>query len=239
MRNPLLAYDLRRDEVHIWTIDLEAALNQGRDLHLTLSSDEIKRAERFRSDIHRSRFIVSRALMRFILSEYISIKPEGIIFRYNSYGKPFIYNQIGIKFSFSRSDRLALLGVTSAYDIGIDIERLKEVDDLEGIARRFFTNREYTELQRIDPKFKVEAFLRMWTCKEAYAKAVGFGLSLPLNSVEVLPAPSSVGKFVLPCQTDWRQWHFETLYPEKLYIGALATPARASEICHLRWPAAV
>lgn len=171
----------------VWQIDLEHAGELDAFLEV-LDEQEKDRAARFRFESHARRFIVAHAATRFILSSYCGIRAADLVFEFNAYGKPFLANDGAPLFSLSHSDGTALCGVAEEGEIGVDIEKCRDIADLE-MSRRFFSGIECTLLDGLEEKQKAAGFFACWTRKEAYIKAKGLGLSLPLNEFSVDPAP--------------------------------------------------
>ncbi|WP_157385449.1 4'-phosphopantetheinyl transferase family protein [Rhizobium freirei] len=150
-----------------------------------LSLDECIRTIRFVHDRDRQRFIAARTGMRIILGRYLGISPRSIGFDYGDNGKPFVqaYGAYPIHFNLSHSADLAVLAVSDRYELGIDIEEVRFLK--EDIAKWFFSRREYQALRSLPADRYMDGFYRCWTRKEAFIKAHGAGLSLPLDSFDV------------------------------------------------------
>ncbi|MBD6614638.1 4'-phosphopantetheinyl transferase superfamily protein [Komarekiella sp. 'clone 1'] len=207
------------NDVHVWQIDLDQPEQQLQYLAATLSSDEIARAERFYFQKHRQRFIAGRGILRTILGRYLSIEPQKIRFDYQLRGKPVLadtFADSGLVFNLSHSQNLGLFGVNCTRQIGVDLEYIRPVSDLESLAKRFFLAREYAVLRSLSPNQQQEVFFRYWTCKEAYLKATGDGL-VGLEHIEVLLTPTEPATL----QTS-EDWGLVELVPAKDYVAAVA-----------------
>jgi 4'-phosphopantetheinyl transferase len=179
---------LAENEVQVWRVDLEAIGADESRWQRVLSSDELERASRFHFSRDRQRFVASRAWLRTILASYLAADPKGLSFSYSKTEKPSLGRaqaDSGIAFNVSHSGGIALLGFTRRREIGVDIEQVRREADYEAIARRFFSAHEQNQLAALPAKEKVDAFFRCWTRKEAYIKATGDGLSLPLSQFDV------------------------------------------------------
>jgi 4'-phosphopantetheinyl transferase len=178
---------LSSDDVHIWRINLHQSELQLQSFQETLSSDEITRAERFYFPEHRQRFVAGRGTLRAILGQYLGIYPKQVEFEYQARGKPLLaakFADKGLLFNLSHSQNLALLGVSYQHQIGVDLEYIRTMSDLENLAKRFFSYREYEHLRLVSSQEQQQMFFRYWTCKEAYLKATGDGL-VQLEEVEI------------------------------------------------------
>jgi len=176
------------NEVQLWRVDLEAVAAEESRWRKVLSSDEGVRAGRFHFARDRQRFVASRALLRTVLAAYLAIDPEAVSFSYSKKEKPSLgprHAASDVTFNVSHSGGIALFAFTRRRDIGIDVEQVRHDSDFAAIARRFFSADEQNQLAALSPEERVEAFFRCWTRKEAYIKATGDGLSLPLSQFDV------------------------------------------------------
>ncbi len=180
---------LRSDSIDIWTWSLSPPLHTLDSLLRVLSDDERARAGRFAAPLHAGRFAAGRGRMREILGLYLRKAPAGISFLYNAFGKPQLGHGSGLHFNLSHSGDTAVLAVSHCFDLGVDIEEIKPVE--EELAARFFSKAESDALRAIPESRSVNAFYRCWTSKEAFVKAHGAGLSLPLDSFDVDVDPDS------------------------------------------------
>jgi 4'-phosphopantetheinyl transferase len=171
------------DEVHVSKIALNVDARKLETLLAVLSPVESERAARFHFDRDRRRFIVARASLRQVLSQYTGESPENLQFQYSRFGKPDLSPGSDVQFNVSHSGELALIAVTARRQVGIDIEQIRPIDCLLAIAERYFLPSELHELQNLAEAERLRAFFRHWTRKEAYIKAIGTGLSTPLDFV--------------------------------------------------------
>src|SRR5260370_20861657 len=179
---------LPENEVQLWRADLEAIGADESRWQTVLSSDEAARAARFHFPRDRQRFVASRGVLRTILAGYLAIDPAGVNFSYSNKEKPSLgpaHAESDVTFNVSHSGGIALFAFTRQSEIGIDVEHVRRDFDLDAIARRFFSTHEQNQLAALPKDEKVEAFFRCWTRKEAYIKATGDGLSLPLSQFDV------------------------------------------------------
>jgi 4'-phosphopantetheinyl transferase len=158
-----------------------------------LDDDERARAERFVFDHDRRRYVIAHAQLRRVLARELDVDPRDLRFEAGSHGKPEIaasQNPLGLRFNLSHSRDLALIGWTRGHAIGVDIEVMRAVLAEEGVARRFFSPREQQDWLSAAPDARTRAFFNCWTRKEAFIKAVGRGLSYPLDSFDVTLLPA-------------------------------------------------
>jgi len=225
--------DLAAGEVQIWAIPLNPPEAEVLRLTRLLSADEQERASRFRFDVHRRRYVVGRGALRRLLGAYLGADPAGLRFGYGPRGKPGLPDWPGLGFNLSNSEDLALAGFLRDREIGVDVEYMKEMDDLESIASRFFSASEVQALSSVPREQKKEAFFNCWTRKEAYLKAVGEGLAAPLNSFDVTLIPGEPPRMLTLEGNAERaaSWFFHHLRPARDFIGAIAIEGGSWEIC--------
>ncbi|MEH2331393.1 4'-phosphopantetheinyl transferase HetI [Nostoc sp.] len=207
------------DEIHVWRIDLDQPETQLQNLAATLSSDETARAERFYFQEHRQRFIAGRGILRTILGNYLGIQPLQVEFNYQQRGKPVLADRFadsGLAFNLSHSQGLGLCAVNCTCQIGVDLEYIRPMSDLEALAKRFFLAREYEMLRSLSHNQQQEVFFRYWTCKEAYLKATGDGLS-QLEQIEVSLTLTESAKLQIT-----EDWSLFELVPANNYVAAVA-----------------
>src|SRR5262245_21131216 len=185
--------DLNEGDVHVWQIALNQAHDPGNsNLIATLSPDERLRAGRFHRPIDCDNFIHTRGLLRTILAQYLSINAANINFVYSAYGKPTLVkkqNHRRLQFNLSHSHEIALLAITRECEIGIDIEFIRKDFATMEIAEDYFSEKELAMLRSLPERLHTRAFFNCWTRKEAYIKAIGEGLSYPLNKFAVSLTP--------------------------------------------------
>lgn len=215
------------DDVHVWRISLERSQSELQALQTTLSSDEIARAQRFYFEQHRQRFIAGRGILRTILGRYLGVEPQAIQFTYELRGKPLLADSFadsGLSFNLSHSENLALCGVSINRKIGIDIEHMRSVSDVEALAERFFAPKEYEVVRSLPPNQQQQVFFRYWTCKEAYLKAIGVGI-VQLEKVEISLTLEQPAKLI----TD-QEWSLIELTPGDNYLGAVAIAGQSLDL---------
>jgi 4'-phosphopantetheinyl transferase len=221
-------------EVHLWRVDLQAlGVEESRWKEL-LSSDELRRAARFHFARDRQHFVASRALLRTILASYLNLHPGRLNFSYSKKEKPSLEPAQGsdITFNVSHSGGIALMAFTRGREIGVDIEQVRPDADLEAIARRFFSTNEQNQLAALPANEKTEAFFRCWTRKEAYIKATGDGLSLPLSQFDValVAAETSALKATRPDASEGGLWLLREVPAGPDYIAALCVRGRGWQL---------
>ena len=182
---------LALDELHVWRVSLANPPFPMALLWRQLNPEELTRAQHYRFERDRRRFVIARGMLRVILARYTGIAPAAIQFEYSDHGKPRLPAYPDIAFNASDSGELMALGVARNRLVGVDIEKVRE--DFAGleIADRFFSPREVAVLRSLSPIEQRYAFFRCWTRKEAFIKAIGEGLSFPLHQFDVTLRPGA------------------------------------------------
>ena len=217
---------LPEDEVQVWRVDLEAIRGDESRWKSVLSSDEAQRASRFHFPADRQRYVAARAWLRTILGGYLDIDPKCVSFAYSLKEKPSLGPaHIGndVRFNISHSGGIALFAFARKREIGIDVEQVRSDFDVEAIARRFFSAHEQEQLTALSKEKKFDSFFRCWTRKEAYIKATGDGLSLPLHQfdVSIVPENSDALLSTRPDNSEAARWSLREIPAGTGYIAAL------------------
>jgi 4'-phosphopantetheinyl transferase len=213
--------------VHIWRARLDWPTEQLDQFALLLSPDEQKRANRFRFPRDRQRFIAGRGILRLILSCYLPIAADRLEFSYSLRGKPSLnplQAATPLTFNLSHSNQIALYAITCDRFVGIDVEYNRPLQDLDQLAQRFFLPSETALLYQCPLEHRHALFFRLWTCKEAYLKATGEGLT-GLKRVEITDLSHSIVALTL----DGRpapNWSIIQFSPAVEYAAALAIEGR-------------
>lgn len=177
-----------RDTISIWWSDLDLPNGAIETAFGELSPDERERAARFCQPIHRTRFIAARAFVRRVLAQFLGLSSSAIRFHYGKNGKPRLGDDVGsenIYFNVAHSGNRAVIAVSRSSELGVDLEQICPKPNCLDIAGRFFAEEEQQALHALDGEHRLRAFYRCWTRKEAYVKAIGAGLMVPLDSFAV------------------------------------------------------
>jgi len=221
---PLDSLRLEAGELHIWRVPLDLDPERLERLAAHLDADEERRARRFVRRRHGQRFRAGRGALREIVAAYLGDEAEDLRFEYGPRGKPRLGGDPPpLSFNLAHSHGLALCAVCREGEVGVDIERLRPIEQARGIAESFFSSRESRFLETLEGAGEHTAtFFHLWTCKEAYLKACGKGLSGPLREVEV-----SLPTHAQPCYegiggADATTWTLRTFVPGEEFLGAVA-----------------
>lgn len=215
--------DLQPHQVDVWRISLDPPLDTVKHLESTISEEESQRAARFRFTVDRDRYIVAHGSLRYILSENLRCDPKRLHFSTNEYGKPALEDH-KLDFNLSHSGDYALVAVTREYKVGVDVEIIRSDMEHEKLAKRFFSPNEVAELTTLPSDQIIRGFFNCWSRKEAYIKAQGLGLSLPLASFDVSLTPNEPAtlRATRPNPDEAARWTLISLDVGCAYVGALA-----------------
>lgn len=217
---------LNADEVHVWRASLRPPAHVLARLETHLSPDERARAARFRFAEHRDAFVAGRGAQREILARYTGLPPHAHAYAETSHGKQSLAGAaatLGIRYNVSNSGDLALYAVAVDRELGVDLEKLKPMPDGIDIAQRFFSAPENAVFAALDEAVRDLAFFNCWTRKEAYIKAVGEGLSMPLDRFDVSFAPGEPARLLRTRgdEAEAARWSMAALDPGAGYVGAI------------------
>lgn len=199
-----------------------------------LSDEERQRADRFVLERDRRRFVVARGDLRRLLAARTNMPPESVELKYGVRGKPALTGRSArsdLRFNVSHADDVAAFAFAWGREIGIDIESVRPIPDRDDIAARFFSRRENEAYLDLDPDDGLRGFFNCWTRKEAFIKALGEGLSYPLDRFDVSLSPDDPARIlsVANCPGDGCDWTLHAFVPGPGMIGALVVQKRAHE----------
>jgi 4'-phosphopantetheinyl transferase len=234
--DPSRSFELIGRQVHIWSIRTEAPESVTEAYETVLSPDERARVSRFKFPQLSQAFALSRGALRLLLSRYLDVHPSSVQFEYGPQGKPRVSAQTSLEFNTSHSGGLTLFAFTRNCPIGIDVERIRAIPDLQDIALRFFCVAESTELTALAPAQRERAFFLCWTRKEAYIKAIGQGLSAPLDGFRVNLDPAEPAQFLHLPVPETQTWTLTNLAVDPGYAAALAYPDSQREVTESQIP---
>lgn len=231
---------LADNEAHVWAASLkvpDAALAR---FATTLSSTEQARASRFHFERHRRRFIAGRGLLRALLGRYLRTDPARIELGYGPAGKPMLaanQSPTAWQFNLAHSEDLALFAITRSRAIGVDVEKVRALEDADELVARFFSPREHAAFTQLADAQKPAAFFNLWTRKEAWLKATGEGIAQSLHLVEVSFLPGEPARLLSlpPSLGQGTTWTLADLRPAPGFAAAVAVAALDGKIHCWRW----
>ena len=219
---------LSRGEAHLWYVLADAATEPSllAAYEALLAPEERARKARFYFDKHRHEYLLTRALCRGVLSRYAAVAPEAWVFRANSYGRPEIASPEGssLRFNLTNTDGLIACLVALDREIGVDVEDTERRGETVAIADRFFSPLEVSALHEEPAAAQRARFFDYWTLKEAYIKARGMGLSIPLDQFSYLIEPGQPIRIAFDPRLvdDPATWQFAQLRPTDRHLISVA-----------------
>jgi 4'-phosphopantetheinyl transferase len=210
--------ELQSNEIHLWIVEDQLLTDQLllEKYQNLLNVEEQKRFERLVFPKHKKQFLITRALLRSVLGGYLQQAPEELVFARNAYGKPRIASfekSLPLSFNLSHTNGLSVLAVTLEHDLGVDAEYLTRKVDILKLAQRYFSEQEFLELSGLGVKEFNQRFFNLWTLKEAYIKACGMGLAIPLKDFSFNFSDKGIGISFDEAREDnselWQFWQFE------------------------------
>jgi 4'-phosphopantetheinyl transferase len=231
---------LGEGEVHVWRASLLASPGELARLHALLSAEEQVRAARFRYDLHCGRFIAGRAIQRLLLARYLDADPATLRYRQAEHGKPSLddpWAESGIRFNVSNAEDGLLVALAAGRELGVDLEPLHRAVDRDAVARRFFSAPENEVYDTIPEDERDAAFFTCWTRKEAYIKAVGDGLTMPLDCFDVTLRPGEPARLLAtrgdPSQA--ARWTMRELDAGPGWLAALVVEGAGCDLRLFDW----
>lgn len=224
----------------MWRAALDQPAAQLTQLAGLLAPDEQLRANRFHFERDRQRFIAGRAILRTILGRYLGCAGSELQFSYGPRGKPALAKPAAeppFYFNLAHSGGLAVIALAHQQEVGVDVEQIRPITDIEQIVRRFFAEQEQATLLALPVEQRETAFFNGWTRKEAYLKALGDGLARPLDQFCVTLAPGDPVRLVSinGVGDDASPWLLESFDPAPGYAAAVAVREQAWRFSYWDW----
>lgn len=169
---------LQNNEVHIWKVSLQS--NVTPEESLIISDEEMKKVGRLRTTEQKNQALTMRVRLRQLLAQYLMLTPNDIEFCSGEFGKPYVNNS-SVFFNLSHSGNTALVAISLCEDLGVDIERWRYIDNVDGMVKRNFSDTEKQQWLKVDKEQQEELFFNLWACKESFIKATGRGLGMGVS----------------------------------------------------------
>jgi 4'-phosphopantetheinyl transferase len=231
---PSKRFGLQEGEVHVWRLSLDLPAQRVWLLRHSIDENEATRASRFHRETDRMRFIVAHAQLRSVLAGYLNAPPEQLKFRNNRWGKPYLAPEghgADLAFNYSRSNGIGLCAVSRGRQVGVDVEHVRSLPDYAEIAARFFSPPEVEALNATPEPMRQRVFYTFWTRKEAYVKALGKGLSVPLDQFDI-----SRGSVAEVDSMDSTMWSIQDMDLGESYVGSIVVEGDAPAHRFWDWP---
>lgn len=228
---------VKNNEVHLWQIDMNNFVSQCDDLQEILTETEWAKANRFVQKTDRERSIIARSLLRQLLGKYLLCKPEEVNFQYNAFDKPMLADSHNnsLYFNVSHSQQWIVYAISPIYHVGVDIEYINPEVDVSGIAERFFHSDESRYIQSLNGDAQVRAFFHCWTRKEALLKALGEGLSFPLEECHVSLDDDEMVSVLKLADHDINDWKLFNLNLADGFAAAVAIHGPVTSLKQRMW----
>jgi 4'-phosphopantetheinyl transferase len=217
-------------EVRVLSVALDGAADVERLGH-HLAPDELARAARFRFAADRRRFVAGRGVLRETLAAWLDVPPGRLVFSTGTHGKPALALPAAggwLRFNVSHSDGLVLIALAAGREVGVDVERMRTNIADADLARRFFSTREQAALAALPAEGRRTLFFRIWTCKEAFIKATGEGVSRSLHDFDVVTERGDVALRIDAARGEAARWVLRELSAPAGYAAAVAVEADAA-----------
>jgi len=236
------AINLLSEQIHIWAADLEQDEAVISSLKRLLSRDELVKAGQFFLEKDSRYFITGRGILKSLLGIYLKTDPSLLTISYSKYGKPYLpisSNNEQLYFNIAHSGNVALFAFLRDREIGIDIEYIHEIREMDDIARNYFSSKEFESYSHLPEGYRTKPFFNCWTMKEAFIKAIGEGFSRPLHKFDVSFLPSVPAR-LNSINGDYKaaaEWTIKELKPAQGYAAAFAVELKKWELQCWLWDA--
>jgi len=224
---------LLNGDIHLWTLSLDASKDQIERLRSVLSPVEKKKASYYKFEHTQHNYIVSHGTLRILLSAYLQIRPEDIMMGVHKKGKPFLLNDVSLFFNISDSHGVCVFAFSRDGEVGIDIEKIRDLPDIDQLIEKNLTSGEKKHFQK-DPDKKLSRFFEFWTLKESYLKAIGEGMRLTPDNLEFSLDGGNIKLQNASIGFDAADWEFKGIAPEENYTGGLTYKGKDTLIKEIR-----
>ncbi|MFH1319652.1 MAG: 4'-phosphopantetheinyl transferase superfamily protein [Bacteroidota bacterium] len=225
---------LLNDEIHLWSVSLNLSDSTIKRYSSFLSREEEKKARFFKFEREQNRYRISQGVLRQLLSSYLNKSPQTIRIGRHKKGKPFSFDNPSMYFNMSGSGNICVFAFSRDGEVGIDIEQIRELPDIDELIRKNLTPKEIIYTLKT-PGNKLKRFFQFWTFKEAYLKATGEGMRLTPDNLEFSMEGGKMKLLGVKGIFEAEDWFFTGFSPVKGYIGALAYNEDEVEIKNLRF----
>jgi 4'-phosphopantetheinyl transferase len=220
---------LEQGEVHIWTVSVQGIEEKLHHLKSLLTEEESAKLSFYKFEHTQHSYIATQAVLRVLLSLYLDINPREVRMGARSKGKPFLIHDRQIFFNISNSDGLCVFAFSGDGEVGIDLERIRQMPDIEQLIQKNMTSREKEYVLK-DPEKKLPRFFRFWTFKESYLKAIGEGMRLTPDNLEFSVEEGKIRLRSVNYGFEGADWQFKEFTRDGNYTGTLTFTPRGTRI---------
>ena len=226
------SFNLNSNQIHLWLIDVFNVSNNEHQFDFLLNEDELMKKSKYHFERDRIVYSTSRGILRILLHSYLNVDNDKIVFTYNEFGKPYLNdNQLeGLFFNTTHSKKFAMLAFNKNDEIGVDIEHINQNMIKDDISKNYFSPYEISEYSKVEKSRQADAFFKIWTRKEAYIKARGEGLSIPLDSFDITLDPELPKLLRSTTDQSISKWMLYNLEIHDEYCGALVNCGERKQI---------
>lgn len=224
--------NLPENATHIWLVKMGEQLENLTYFQSILSDEEKSKVNNYKFSRDQQCSIISRACLRIFLGCYFDSEPSLIRLKKTKYGKPFLRSEPNIYFNVSHTNELVLYSFTKIAPIGIDVEYIEQNLAFHDLSNMFFAKNEINKLKELDGEELRLSFFRCWTRKEAFVKAVGEGLSFPLNKFEVTLLGDEPVCVLSENRLSKKNWSLHSFTPRTGYESAVVQQGEMGELSY-------
>jgi 4'-phosphopantetheinyl transferase len=233
-------YVINQNEVHVWSYLLDAENPDMDFFYNLLTEDEKTEINKIKIRKVRNQKVISKAIVKNILSKYLGVTINQIKFSYNKFGKPVLPADINLQdlnFNVSHSGELGIIALTKKYKIGVDVERIAELADIDDIIQMCFSKDEQRLFHGVKDPEKTTLFYRIWTGKEAFVKAIGKGFSFPLKNIsfKLNHNKEIVISDIIEVPENLNDWQIYNFNPQENYSSAVVVNLNSFLIRKFEW----
>jgi 4'-phosphopantetheinyl transferase len=231
---------LTQNQVEIWLVNIPEHINRSVWYETLLNDEEREKADRFYFAKDRLRYVITHGILRRLISQYVAIPPKELVFLKNPFGKPYIspvINTQKIQFNISHSKEGIIIAISKGNELGVDLEFARDTIPILEIAQRFFSPYEYQVLLATPASFRLLSFYRCWTRKEAFIKAKGKGLSIPLDSFDVTVSPDQPPQLIRSSldPSDLEKWKLREIDTWPNYLATICIEGKDHQFVIKHW----
>ena len=216
-------------EIQIWSVPIDASPELKKLCFDALTDYERERVPFFKFDIVQNNYIISQGILRLFLSKYFCLPTAEINVGRHKKGKPYSIDNTNLRFNMSNSGKRVVLAFSLDDEVGIDLESLRELDDLDELIEKNFTPAERAYINKV-PEEKSRRFFKFWTIKEAYLKAIGEGMRWTPDNLEFSVENGAYKLQSVRGVFEPEDWLFEDFTLEDDYVGTLTYKGEGSVV---------
>ena len=216
-------------EIHVWTASLDPSKGEIERMRSVLSNEEKKKASYYKFKLEQHRYIITKAVLRILISAYLDLEPGKIILEARKKGKPYVIHEPSLFFNIANSHDICVYAFSRDNEVGIDIEKIRNLPDLDLLIEKNLTSREKAYFLK-DPHNRLSRFFQFWTFKESYLKAIGEGMRLTPENLEFSLEEGTIRLRSVMYGFDATNWQFKGFSREGNYTGALTYTGKETVI---------